>query len=95
MTLALPAGKQEGATVLLLHLLDDRHYRRGQWNAVFLASLHAPGRSVQTLSVISAASVPITSPVRAAVRIRNSSARADTPLLGAQRGHELRQIVIR
>jgi hypothetical protein len=44
MTLALPAGKQEGATVLLLHLLDDRHYRRGQWNAVFLASLHAPGR---------------------------------------------------
>ena len=62
----------------------------------FPAFIRSPG-TVQILffKSISDQRAPITSPVRAAVRIRNSNARALIPSLFAKGGHEARKLGIR
>ncbi len=83
-------GKDEIVGPDLVHLLEQRQRGRGQRNAVLPPAFIRSAGIVQTFAArsISSQVAPSTSPVLAAVRMANSSARAPMLLSLAQRGHE-------
>ena len=94
---ALPPGNTKSLGANRRHGLEDRHApdRTAGPGARARLSCARPG-TVQSRSArsISSQRAPMTSPVRAAVRIANSSARAAMPSCCAQLGHECRDLGI-